>query len=389
MRLAFVQYSSNLGGSSISGEMIVSGLLDRGWDVDVYFAFDGPFIERMKGDRCSPSVIPHKNWLRQAGVLRFAKNLRSESRLSVAFEREFERTRPDIVYVNSLVSYAAARAAKQLRIPLVWHLRELFSDELGEMKWPADYAKGYVRRRIASMATKIVVNSSAVASNIFGSASAVSVENVPNAVSPKFFEIRGDQAACRRCLQLPASVPLVGLPGTLRRVKGHEFLFGAIPLIVERIPDCQFAVTGAIDSDFARSLVDFAKAESLANRVFFTGPVSDMLSFYHGCDVCCVPSLSEPFGRTAIECLATRTPLVATAVGGLKEIVQDGKNGLLVPYGDEMALADSLVSLLTDSGRANGLVEQAARDAAERYTEKVYVERIAAVIDETLALAAK
>lgn len=389
MRFAFVSYSSNLGGSSISGETIVSGILDRGWDVDAYFGFDGPFVERVKRGRCSVSVVPHSSWLRHSGWLRFIRSLWVERRRSMDFEREFKRTRPDIVYVNSLVSYAPARAAHRLGIPLVWHMRELFSDEQGEMVCPAFFARSLVRRTISSLATKVVVNSLAVASNMFGEGTEVAVENVPNAVSEEFFQSRGDRLACRQSLNLSGSGPLVGLPGTLRPVKGHQFLFKAIPSILERVPDCLFAVTGAIDSQFARDIVKQTEEGPLAGRVFFTGSISDMVPFYHACDVCCVPSLSESFGRAAIECFATRTPLVATSVGGLKEIVHDGDNGLLVRYGDENALADAVVSFLTDSERANCLVEQAAIDAKERYTERVYFDKIATVIDEALALSRK
>ena len=386
VRLAFVGYSSNNGGSTISGEMIVSGILDRGWDVDVYYAFDGPFVERMKQDRCSVTLVPHSSWLRHSGVLRFLRDLWVENSRSAAFESEFRRTKPDIVYVNSLVSYAAARAAHRLGIPLVWHMRELFSDEFGEMVCPALFAKDFVRRLIPKLATKLIVNSAAVGGNIFGSGNRVPFETIPNAVDSKFFRPLGDRAACRRSLNLPSEGPLVGLPGTLRPVKGHEFLFRSIPSILERIPDCIFAVTGAIDSKFARDLVALSEASPFAERVFFTGNIGDMVSFYHGCDVCCVPSLSESFGRTAIECFATRTPVVASAVGGLKEIIQDGKNGLIVPYGEDEALADSIVSLLNEPERAQRLVEQAALDVKARYTERVYVERISAIIDDALAV---
>ena len=367
--------------------MIVSGMIDRSWDVDVYFAFDGPFVKRMRRKRCSVSVIPHSSWLRQPGWFRFMRNLVVENRRSIAFEREFERTRPDLVYVNSLVSYAAARAAKRLGIPLVWHMRELFSDENGEMVCPSLFGRSFVRRLVASMATKIAVNSAAVGSNIFGSASQVAYENVPNAIDNTFFRARGDRMAFRRPVNLSSASRLVGLPGTLRQVKGHEYFLRSIPLILEQVPDCFFAITGAIDSQFARELVDRVKKSPFVDRVIFTGNISDMLPFYYGCDVCCVPSLSEPFGRTAIECFATRTPLVASGVGGLKEIVQDGKNGLIVDYGDEKALADSIVSLLNKPKQAERQVEQAFLDAEARYTERAYVERTSAVIDEALALA--
>jgi glycosyltransferase involved in cell wall biosynthesis len=387
VRVAFVGYSSNLSGTPISGEIIVAGILDRGWDVDVYFGVDGPFVERMKRHGCSVSVVPHTSWLRHSKWWRFLRSFWTEHRRSNDFEYEFKRTRPELVYVNSLVSYAAARAAHRLGIPIIWHMRELFSDEGGEMVCPSFIAKRFVGKTISTLASRVVVNSLAVGGNVFGEGSKVALDLIPNAVSETLFVARGDSRVNRKRFNLPGSGPLVGLPGTLRPVKGHQFLFNAIPSILEQIPDCLFVVTGAIDSQFARDIVKQTEEGPLAGRVFFTGAISDMVPFYHACDVCCVPSISESFGRTAIECFATRTPLVATSVGGLKEIVRDGSNGLLVPYGDGVALADAIVSLLTDSERANGLVEQAYVDVKERYTEGVYFERISTVIDEVIALA--
>lgn len=364
--------------------MIATAMVDRGWDIDVYFGFDGPLVDRMKSDRCSTHVAEHRNWLRSAGLVRFARNLRAEYLVSSVFEQAFRRTCPDIVYVNTLVSYAAAVAAVRLKIPVIWHVRELFSDDRGELVWPASIVKPFIRRKITKLATTVVVNSCAVASNVFGVGNCVDVENVPNAAGPEFFGPRGDSTESRRKLGLPAGVPLIGLPGTLRRVKGHRFLFGAIPRILERVPDCQFAITGAIDSHFAQSLVAAAQEKPLAGRVVFTGAIGDMLSFYHACDACCVPSLSEPFGRTAIECFATRTPVVASAVGGLTEIVHDDENGLSVPSGDESALADALVSLLNDQPRRCRLVKQAAADADDRYTYTAYTERVASIVNNVL-----
>ncbi|MDC0318783.1 glycosyltransferase family 4 protein [Akkermansiaceae bacterium] len=211
------------------------------------------------------------------------------------------------------------------------------------------------------------------------------VENIPNAVFHDFFKSRGNKVDCQNNLMLPNGVPLVGLPGTLRPVKGHSIFLKAIPLIIDEIPNCHFAITGAIDSDFARSLVETAELAPYAGRVIFTGEINDMLSFYHACDVCCVPSISEPFGRTAVECFATRTPLVATAVGGLNDIVRHDDNALVVPVADENALAKSIVSLLQDNSHAKDMVDQAFADAEKYYTEDVYVKRIAAVIDQAIA----
>jgi len=92
-----------------------------------------------------------------------------------------------------------------------------------------------------------------------------------------------------------------------------------------------------------------------------------MPKFWNSVDVAVVPSLYEPFGLVALEALACGVPVVATTAGGLKEIVEDGKSGLLVPPGDAPALARALLALLTNGSLRTKLAED-ARQRAEQFS---------------------
>lgn len=363
--------------------MIVKGLQARGCDVTMTLGGEGPWQERISRD-CPVSVIEHKNWLRQQHPLRFLRDLAAEQKKAQAFEESFARTKPDLVYLNSLVCYAPAVAAHRLRIPVVWHLRELFSDVGGEMVWPRWIPKALIRRRIGALADQIVVNSQAVADNVFGLMNGISSIRIPNGVSDNFFDHVDDKESARKHFGLPPDAPVVGVPATFRPMKGHEFFFRSVPAILARVPDCWFALSGPLDSPFALKLKESIQNESFVDRMIFPGLVQDMPRFYRACDVCCVPSSSEPFGRTAIECMAMQVPLVASAVGGLKEIVEHDRNGLLVESHDQVALSQAIVSLLTKPQRKQRLVAQAAKDARENYSAEVYSGRVIEVINEVL-----
>jgi len=386
VNLALVQFSPKFGGATISGQMIASGLIERGWSVDAFFAFDGPFVAHAESCGCQSHVIPHKNWLRTRNPIRFGRHFLAERCAAEEFERAFRRLKPDLVYVNSLVSYAAALAGRRLGLPVVWHIRELFDDLHGEMTWPGWPMKRFVRKQIFGLANRIITNSEAVRLNVLGPVREARCEVVYNGVDSRYFGSRGDRDECRKQVGLPPKVPLVGLPGTLRPVKGHEFFFRAIPRVLEVVPDCRFAVSGAIDSEFARQLRSDVEGRDFADRLTFVGRVDDMVPFYHGCDVCCVPSLSESFGRTAIECLATATPVVTTTVGGLKEIIRDGQNGYLVDYNDVSALSDRIVRLLRVD-ESQRLVQQGVKDAFLNYTQSGYLERVSAILRGALVKA--
>jgi glycosyltransferase involved in cell wall biosynthesis len=92
-------------------------------------------------------------------------------------------------------------------------------------------------------------------------------------------------------------------------------------------------------------------------------PRSRMPDFWNSAGIAVVPSLYEPFGLVALEALACGVPVVAAAVGGLREIVVDGESGILVPPGDPAALAKALLALLTDERRRLRLAEGARRRA--------------------------
>jgi glycosyltransferase involved in cell wall biosynthesis len=96
-------------------------------------------------------------------------------------------------------------------------------------------------------------------------------------------------------------------------------------------------------------------------------PRNQMPAFWNSVSVAVVPSFREAFGLIALEAMACGVPVVATAVGGLKEIVQEGESGLFVPPGDATALAQALVTLLTNEPLRQRLA-QGARRRAEKFS---------------------
>src|SRR5207244_12870656 len=104
-------------------------------------------------------------------------------------------------------------------------------------------------------------------------------------------------------------------------------------------------------------------------NVAFGGPrgEDELALYYAAADRCAVPSLTEPFGRGALEAMACGTPVVGTRVGGLQTVIEDGESGLLVPAGDYEALADAMARVLTDP-RLRMHLAHGARERAEHYT---------------------
>ncbi len=135
--------------------------------------------------------------------------------------------------------------------------------------------------------------------------------------------------------------------------KGHEVLLDAVPSLLARVPSATVFIIGdelAGDGSYRRALQARASALGVAANVRFTGHRTDIASAIAAMDVVVVPSIEESACYPLVEALLMGKGVVASAVGGLPETVQNGETGLLVPPGDPAALSDAVAGLLADPG---------------------------------------
>jgi glycosyltransferase involved in cell wall biosynthesis len=367
-------------GSAYSGLLLADGLSEDGWEVHVAFGSEGPMVDEYGAAGHQTHVVPHDNWLRRDRTHQFVKDIWLEWRKASAFKAIVNALSLDLVYLNTVVSLAGAVAAHRMSVPCVWHLREMFADIGGEMRAP-NWAIPLVRWVIHTHADQILANSTATASNLLGErVEGVSV--IPNAVRSEFFEEDRTQAEGRSVFGLGPHDLVIGVPGTLRPMKGHPFFFDAVAPILRDRNEVRVVVTGGGTDEFTTRLKEKVRDHEIEDKVYFLGWVEDMPAFYRACDMVCIPSRAEPFGRTVIEAFAVGTPVVATAVGGLKEVIRNGKNGLLVSYDDEEALSEAIYRLVENSELRREIAEEAHKEGRKKYTGHKYKEKISSVIED-------
>lgn len=383
-RVMFVQFTAEPSGSPMSGLLIAKALRDRGWAVDAVFGRPGSCAALYEAEGCSVHDLPHGSWLTADRWYRQLRRWKTEWSAAKKFSRLMQEQRPDIVYVNNVTGVAAALAARRHGVPCVWHLRELFQDVGGEVSDPPLGGRAVVRFALNHLAAHIVAVSDAVRRNIVGDRPKPPVTVVPNAAFAAFFHERRSPAECRRLLRLPVDGPVIGMPGTLRPMKGHGFFLEAARLVNARHPECHFAITGSGQPAYRAKLEASLAGSPLAERVHFIGTVTDMAAFYRACDMICVPSRSDPCPRAAIEPLAIGTPVIGSDVGGISETLDHGKTGLLVPYGDAEALGAACLRLLDDSAERSRLSAAARARAEAEHREDLYCDRILRIIDSVV-----
>lgn len=163
----------------------------------------------------------------------------------------------------------------------------------------------------------------------------------------------------RAALGVAADTRLAGFVGRLTWAKDHATLIRAFELVQARLPDSALVLIG--DGPLRPALQELAKAEGVADRVFFLGDRNDIQSLLQGLDVFAMSSVTEGYSVALLEACATGLPIVATNVGGNVEIVRHGINGWLVPAREPAALAGALVDILQDDEQARTM-GQAGRE---------------------------
>jgi glycosyltransferase involved in cell wall biosynthesis len=155
------------------------------------------------------------------------------------------------------------------------------------------------------------------------------------------------------------------VPARLHEEKGHRFLFDALPEIFARVGPLTVLLAGA-GPDRMRLEAE-ARTRRLEKFVRFLGRRDDMPELYSLATVVVLPSLAESFGFVLLEAMSMAKPVVASATGGIPEVVADGQSGLLVPQADSMSLANAVCNILQNPARARELGD-AGRLHARQFT---------------------
>lgn len=175
---------------------------------------------------------------------------------------------------------------------------------------------------------------------------------------------------------------VVGVVGRLDHQKGHRYLLEAMPEVLRHRSETRLLVVG--EGSLLISLQDQAARLRLLSKVIFTGFRRDVPELMAAMDVVVLPSLYEGLPLTLIEAMAMARPVVATAVDGTLDLIEDGVSGLLVPPADPIALARAILHLLDDPDTARRLAEAGRRSVLERFDVRLQIEATARLYEECL-----
>ena len=207
---------------------------------------------------------------------------------------------------------------------------------------------------------------------------------IPNGIDLSRFAVPAPPCSLRDDYGIPCEDALIGVVARLEAEKGHTHLIAAMPAVLAAAPRTWLTIVG--DGSLGEALRAQAAAlpAAVRKRIVFTGRRDDISAITGELDIAVLPSLREAQGISILEAMARRKPVVATAVGGIPEVVADGVSGLLVPPEDPSALAGALIRLARSPSLRQRLGDAGYEIVAERFSIDAQVHRIQELYDEEL-----
>ncbi len=261
------------------------------------------------------------------------------------------KVQPDLVHANAIRAGLVISAATiGTGVPIIWHVHDLLPRH--------PFSPGIRLFALSSSRTRILAVSQIVAENFRGNLlrwfkGRVRVAVVRNAVDlNRFHSDPVTRGSSRKELGLSHADQVVGIIGQLTPRKGQLELIRVFKEVALRNPAAVLLVVGAPifnrDAHYEQKLKETAADLGIANRIRFLGQRNDVDKIILALDLLVLNSKAEAFPLAAIEGMASGTPVIATNVGGVPELIAHGETGWLIRPGDRVALANAIVELLRD-----------------------------------------
>jgi glycosyltransferase involved in cell wall biosynthesis len=341
MKVLFVICNLDRGGTETQAVELAKRLLSTGCQVTVASLQDGPLRAALQQANVRVVDFPKKGGLVSArGLYQFLRLWR------FIYTEKF-----DVVHSHDLwANLITVPAAKFAGVPVVLSSQR----DLAHLYWYTPSRKKVIGR-IHRWATGVIVNSAAVYELVQREfrVPAGQIHMVHNGVAfERFVSSRTNRRRLFPELDHHAKL-VVTIANMHTAIKGHYELIEAARRVKSTFSDAKFIFVG--DGAERSALESSAEASGVQDSIVFLGQRTDIPELLACCDIFVLPSRAEGLPNSLLEAMAAGLPVVATAVGGVPEVIEDGVSGLLIPPRDPVSLADAILRILEDPAFAAGL----------------------------------
>ncbi len=400
-RILYIHHGGELGGAPLSLLFLLEQLDRDRYDPVLLFLADGVAVDafRDRGYDChvateiddfsQTELVWYGNsllWQLPGKAMRFSPSVR-------ATHNYLRRFQPDLVHLNSSTLAAPAQASYEAGIPVVWHIREPLSQGY------FGFRRHLLRRRIGRHASRVISISDYDASQLLPSDR---IRVIYNFVNFSVYDRNIDAKAARMLFDLESVKNVVTMLGGCSKPKGTLQFVRALQIVLNRKPDTCFLIAGPkplmmsktssgkllrrllLIEEYDHKVMQAAAEFMCADQLRFLGVRRDVPQIIAATDIIVFPSTVPHFARPIIEASAMAKPVVASDIGGPRELVVPDETGLLIPPESPEKLAEAIISLLDNPELMIRMGEKGYQHASNKFDAKVNSERTFAVYDELL-----
>ena len=358
-RILYIHGIGGIGGAERDLLAILGALNREEWEPHVACPFHTPLSDSLAKEHVSRHPLalgPWRKWYSPLLRWRDVKNLRAL----------LGNVAPALIHVNDIWwvphTISAMSGSPGLRRPVVAHVRQEIEPEK-------------VRRyRLETVDEVIAISRQVEQALIAGGVARESVRTIYSGLPPAKGGVpAADRTAVSRAVRVPGDAVLLGTVAHLFPRKGYDVMLRALPSIIREVPSVHYLIIGTGERAYEQELKTLTKRLGVEEHVHFIGFQDDVAPFLSALSLYIHPARMEGFGIAVVEALAAGKAVVATRVGGLPEVVDDGRTGLLVAPDRPDELAGAIVSLLRDERRRKAMEERGVQVARERFTVKASV----------------
>jgi glycosyltransferase involved in cell wall biosynthesis len=280
----------------------------------------------------------------------------------------------DLVVTNTVKAHLYGSIAACLcRIPVIWRFHDVLS--------PTDFSPLLIRfitflgkwfpKRILAVSniTKEYLVKNGLKED--------KIDVIFNGIDSELFEIRDVSKNIQKELKIESKAKLVGCIGRIIPEKGLKSFLLAIPEVIQECPETFFLITGDVflkDEGYKKELLEIMKKNKIEDHVKFTGFRKDIGDIMRSLDILVFPSVApESFGLSIMEAMSLGKPVIASKVGGVSEIIEDGITGMLIEPNQPDQIADRIIHLLSHREIYEAIGKRAKEVVTERFSLQKYV----------------
>ena len=362
LRILQISSASSFGGGERYVADLTNTLHDRGHDLYLAVRPRSPLIEHVRLPPANIKTLPLRNALDVQSAYELARLVR---------KHEIQVVHAHMARDYSLAAYAARRN-RDTKFIVTRHVL---------------FPLNRLHRQTLARATRVIAVSHAVARELRNAriTSDDRIAVVRNGVDVDRFAkaLTGfDRAEFLRSKQLPSDCLLVGSIGELRTLKRHDDFIRAAAAIAARFPHTHFLLAGLDTSssgEVRKQLERLVAEMHLGDRFHFLGWLDDAEKLLGALDVFVSASETESFGLAIAEAMAAGAAVVATKTDGAREVIDDGKTGLLVAIGDVPAIAEGVATLLGNEAQRKQIGARAREAVITQFSLQRMVDEIEAI----------